>query len=110
MLFCFAFQPATLRCAVLSAFVEIVIQVYKGNLPEGSARRSRDRLLVRLQVRLFISNKEFCLLALFDDCGDEFSAPRNLRVLNVLPAQLFFPDLIKDLCCYESNKRSMACE
>lgn len=44
------FQPATLRCAVLTAFVEIVMVVYKGNLPEGNFRRSRDRLLLHLQV------------------------------------------------------------
>uniref|UniRef100_A0A1I7V747 Condensin complex subunit 1 n=1 Tax=Loa loa TaxID=7209 RepID=A0A1I7V747_LOALO len=42
-------DPATLRCAVLTAFVEIVMIVYKGNLPEGSFRRSRDRLLLHLQ-------------------------------------------------------------
>ncbi|VDK71493.1 unnamed protein product [Onchocerca ochengi] len=42
-------DPATLRCAVLTAFVEIVIVVYKGNLPEGNFRRSRDRLLLHLQ-------------------------------------------------------------
>ncbi|KAM3728334.1 Condensin-1 complex subunit [Dirofilaria immitis] len=42
-------DPATLRCAVLTAFVEIVMVVYKGNLPEGNFRRSRDRLLLHLQ-------------------------------------------------------------
>ncbi|VDK72873.1 unnamed protein product [Litomosoides sigmodontis] len=42
-------DPATLRCAVLTAFVEIVMIVYKGNLPEGNFRRSRDRLLLHLQ-------------------------------------------------------------
>lgn len=45
-----ALQPVTLRSAVLTAFVEIVVEVYKGNLPEGSHRRARDRLLLRLQV------------------------------------------------------------
>ncbi|VBB25793.1 unnamed protein product [Acanthocheilonema viteae] len=43
------YLPATLRCAVLTAFVEIVMVVYKGNLPEGNFRRSRDRLLLHLQ-------------------------------------------------------------
>ncbi|VDK30521.1 unnamed protein product [Gongylonema pulchrum] len=42
-------DPSALRCAVLCAFVEIVMQVYKGNLPEGNFRRSRDRLLLHLQ-------------------------------------------------------------
>uniref|UniRef100_F1KR65 Condensin complex subunit 1 n=1 Tax=Ascaris suum TaxID=6253 RepID=F1KR65_ASCSU len=42
-------DPVTLRSAVLTAFVEIVVEVYKGNLPEGSHRRARDRLLLRLQ-------------------------------------------------------------
>ncbi|VDN02322.1 unnamed protein product [Thelazia callipaeda] len=42
-------DPASLRCAVLTAFVEIVMVVYKGNLPEGNFRRSRDRLLLHLQ-------------------------------------------------------------
>ncbi|VDM31215.1 unnamed protein product [Toxocara canis] len=38
-----------MRSAVLTAFVEIVLEVYKGNLPEGSHRRARDKLLLCLQ-------------------------------------------------------------
>ncbi|VDK36862.1 unnamed protein product [Gongylonema pulchrum] len=47
-------DPSALRCAVLCAFVEIVMQVYKGNLPEGNFRRSRDRLLLHLQVNCIV--------------------------------------------------------
>lgn len=52
-LFFILLQPATLRCAVLTAFTEIVIKVYSGNLPEGSRRKARDKLLLRLQVFFF---------------------------------------------------------
>ncbi|VDK63252.1 unnamed protein product [Anisakis simplex] len=49
-------DPVTLRSAVLTAFVEIIVEVYKGNLPEGSHRRARDRLLLRLQDHIMDVN------------------------------------------------------
>lgn len=45
-------QPPTLRCAVLSAFVDIVLKILSGTLKEETDRMQRDRMLARLKVHL----------------------------------------------------------
>ncbi|MFH4982233.1 hypothetical protein AB6A40_008942 [Gnathostoma spinigerum] len=42
-------EPAIMRSAVLIAFVEVVCNIYSGNLPDGHARATRDRLLLYVQ-------------------------------------------------------------